>query len=72
MTLFDCSSDNGSVKAVGGDAETHRWLVDIGLLGAKFIVKSRKKNAVLVDFGDFSAVVCGNAAKCIEVVESKS
>lgn len=71
MTLFDRSVNSGRVNAIGGDPQTHRWLADIGLLDAAFTVKSRKKNAVLIEIGEpkFYAVVGATAAKQIEVVE---
>lgn len=69
MTLFDRNVNSGYIGSIGGDGDMHRRLVDMGLLDARFTVKSRKKNALLADFGDFSAVVCEKVARCIETVD---
>lgn len=66
MTLFD-SPSRGTVTAVGGDDQTHRRLVDLGLLGAKYTIKARRKSAVLVDYGDFSAVSSADVSSMIVV-----
>lgn len=55
MTLFDGPS-RGVVTAVGGDDSVHRRLVDLGLLDARYTKTASRKNAVLVDYGEFSAV----------------
>ncbi|MCM1368187.1 MAG: hypothetical protein NC184_05225 [Roseburia sp.] len=68
MTLFDRNVNSGFIRSIGGDEQTHRRLVDMGLLDARFTVRSRRENALLADFGDFSAVVCESAARCIETV----
>lgn len=71
MTLFDCPFDTGRISAVGGDPETHRWLADSGLIGLSYLVRARRKSAVLIDFGPggFTAAVSVAAAKQILVVE---
>ncbi|MCH5157828.1 MAG: hypothetical protein J1F33_01400 [Clostridiales bacterium] len=63
MTLFDCSS--GRIRLVGGDVDTHRRLVDLGLIGSNVVVKARVSSAVLVDFGQFRASVGKDTAKQI-------
>lgn len=72
MTLFDCDRYSvGTVKAIGGDRDTHRRLADMGLLGAKYRVRVVKKRSVLVDFGtEFSAVVEADIAAQVEVIEN--
>lgn len=69
MTLLDCKAqDGGTVRAIGGDRETHRRLVDMGLLDVAYDVKFKRKRSMLVDFrGEFSAVVTSAAAAQIEV-----
>lgn len=65
MTLFECST--GRISSIGGDSDTHRRLVDLGLIGAAVSVKAKVKTAVLVDFGEFRASVGENTAKQIIV-----
>ena len=44
MTLSDCEMHGEyTVAAIGGDVETHRRLVDMGLLGATATVRARKR-----------------------------
>lgn len=69
MTLYDFSGSNGAVTAIGGDEDTHRRLVDMGLLGAEFTLKARRRGGAMFDFGDFSAVVGSDTAKEITVRE---
>ncbi len=67
MTLFDSPKPCGVIKAIGCDEATHRRLVDMGLLDAKYRVKARRRGAVLVDYGGFSAVTRKELAESIEV-----
>lgn len=70
MTLFDCSvNSSGIVSDIGGTAETHRRLVDLGLMGAVYRVRARNSHSVLVDFGAVSAVIQSNVAANIKVLE---
>lgn len=66
--VFDGLNNSGVIEAIGGDADTHRRLVDMGLLGAKYSVKARRKNAALIDFGEFSAVVGKTTLECLKTV----
>ncbi len=68
MNLFDCPK-RGVIVSVGCDDDTHRRLVDMGLVGALFCVKARRGSAALVDYGDFSAVTRAAIAREIEVRE---
>ncbi len=70
MTLFDGPS-RGVVTAVGGDEQTHRRLVDLGLLGARYTVEAKRKRAVLVDYGEFSAVSGADVASMIFVAPAR-
>lgn len=69
MTLFDFDGKKGKVTAVGGDGDTHRRLVDMGLIDAEFCVRARKKAGALVDYGDFCAVTGETVARKIFVTE---
>ncbi|MCH5165470.1 MAG: hypothetical protein J1G01_03610 [Clostridiales bacterium] len=73
MTLFDCNTESaGVVGAIRGDLETHRRLVDMGLLGVEYLVRAKKKQSLLSDFGSqFSAVVQSSVAEQIEVIENR-
>ena len=71
MTLFDFEGQRGKVTAVGGDGDTHRRLVDMGLIDAGFTVRARKKVGALVDYGDFCAVTGDDIAKQIFVIEKR-
>lgn len=66
-SIFDCSGADGVIKSVGCDDDTHRRLVDMGLIGASYHIKARRRGAALVDFGDFSAVTRDELSKQIEV-----
>ncbi len=68
-SLFRYDKPRGVIKRIGCDAETHRRLVDMGLIGAVFGVKVRRKGGALVDYGDFSAVTRNDLAAEIEVGE---
>lgn len=68
MNLFDCRK-RGVIVSVGCDDDTHRRLVDMGLVGAEFTVKARRSGAALVDYGDFSAVTREALAREITVRE---
>lgn len=68
MNVLDGFNNSGVIEAIGGDADTHRRLVDMGLLGAEYSVKARRKNAALIDFGDFSAVVGRSTLECLKTV----
>ena len=72
MTLFDCDKGHGGyIMSVGGSEKTHRRLVDMGLLGARFYVRARVGRSMLVDFDDsFSAVIEYALAQQTEVKES--
>ncbi len=74
MTLSDCEMyGEYTVAAIGGDVETHRRLVDMGLLGLTATVRARKKSSLLADFGsDFSAVVHTTIANSIEVKSNRA
>lgn len=69
MTLLDCKAqDRGVVRAIGGDADTHRRLVDMGLLDVGYDVRFKRKRSMLVEFrGEFSAVLTSAVAAQIEV-----
>ncbi len=67
MNLFDCANASGVIKSVGGDAEVHRRLVDMGLLDTHYTVRVRKRGALLVDYGDFCAVTDKSVAELISV-----
>lgn len=69
MTLSSARGNTGKITSIGGDDETHRRLVDMGLVGLDYAVSARRGKAVLVDFGDFSAVVRDDVAKLIGVSE---
>ncbi|MDE6029402.1 MAG: ferrous iron transport protein A [Clostridiales bacterium] len=70
MTLFDCSvNGSGTVTQIGGGDATHRRLVDLGLLGARFHVRARNKHSVLVDFGPMSCVIQSSVAANITILE---
>ncbi|MDE7463994.1 MAG: ferrous iron transport protein A [Clostridiales bacterium] len=68
-SLFDCLGTNGVIKSIGCDGDTHRRLVDMGLLGASYAIKARRNGGALVDYGDFSAVTRFRIAREIEVEE---
>lgn len=72
MTLFDCEQGGGGyIVSVGGSEKTHRRLVDMGLLGARFYVRARVGRSMLVDFDDsFSAVIEYALAKQTEVIQN--
>ena len=69
MNLFDSTQKFGTIRAVGGDADMHRRLVDMGLLGSTYCVRVRKRGALLVDYGDFCAVTDKAVAERITVKE---
>lgn len=70
MTLFDCSvGSSGTVTQIGGGDKTHRRLVDLGLLNARYQVRARNKHSVLVDFGPTSCVIQSNVAANITILE---
>ena len=70
MTLFDCTvGSSGYVTQIGGGAETHRRLVDLGLIGAFYRVRARNRHSVLVDFGPTSCVIQSSVAANIEIRE---
>ena len=70
MTLFDCSvASSGKITRIDGSAETHRRLVDLGLLGASYRVRARNRHSVLVDFGATSCVIQSDVAANIKVLE---
>lgn len=73
MTLFDCTQNSeGNVRSIGCDRETHRRLVDMGLLGGSYRVRAKKKKSLLADFADeFSAVIERATAEQIEVIEKQ-
>ena len=67
MTLFDCSvNSSGIVTSIGGTAETHRRLVDLGIDGACYRVRARNSHSVLVDFGTVSCVIQSSVAENIK------
>lgn len=66
-SLSDGNISQGVIVSIDGDKETHRCLVDMGLVGASFAVKSKRKSGLLVDYGDFSAVTRIDVAKIINV-----
>ena len=68
-SLFDCLGASGVIKSIGCDGDTHRRLVDMGLLGAAYVIKARRGGGTLVDYGDFSAVTRDALAREIEVEE---
>ena len=74
MTLSDCDLyGEYTVSAIGCDADAHRRLVDMGLLGSTATVRARKKGSVLADFGaDFSAVVQTSVASQIAVKRDRA
>ena len=70
MTLFDCSVHSfGTVTNVGGDDATRRRLVDMGALGATYLVRAKTKRAILVDVDGISLVVEQPTAAKITVLE---
>ncbi len=69
MNLSDYSLKRGVIVSVGCDDDTHRRLVDMGLIGADFYIKSRRGGAALIDYGDFSAVTRNALAREITVRE---
>ena len=73
MTLFDCKPNTvGKIGAIGGDADTHRRLVDMGLMDMGCFVRVKSRRAVLADFDcGFTAVVQSDLATEIEVAVRK-
>ncbi len=71
-SLLDSFSDCGVITSIACDDDTHRRLVDMGMLGVKYRVKSRRSGAMLVCYGDFSAVTRNELAAEITVRESHS
>ena len=70
MKLFDCRvGSSGYVAHIGGGYETHRRLVDLGLLGASYCVRARNRHSALVDFGAVSCVIQSSVAANIEIRE---
>ena len=70
MTLFDCGVGfTGTVTRIGGGEDTHRRLVDLGLIGAFLHVRAKNKHSVLVDFGSSSCVIQSTVAANIEIRE---
>lgn len=71
MTLFDSTENDGMITAISGDAETHRRLVDLGLLNARYRIKARRKSALYVYFENgghgFCAVVEAKVARRLEI-----
>ena len=67
MTLSGAHSNTGKIIGIAGDDETHRRLIDMGLVGLSYTVSARRGKALLVDFGDFFAVVRDDVAKIIGV-----
>ncbi len=71
MTLFDLAThDSGTVhKITADDPDTHRRLVDMGLIGADVRVRAKRRRSILVDFSDsFAAVLEADTADRIEVI----
>lgn len=66
-SLLDCLGTSGVIRSIGCDCDTHRRLVDMGILGATYNIKSCRRGGTLVDYGDFSAVTRDELAKEIEV-----
>ncbi|MCH5162843.1 MAG: hypothetical protein J1G38_05080 [Clostridiales bacterium] len=66
-SIFDSENNSGVIKSVGCDGDTHRRLVDMGLLGATYRIKAKKRGSALIDFGDFSAVTRDELSRSIEV-----
>lgn len=70
MTLFDCSVHSfGTVTNVGGDETTRRRLVDMGVVGAAYLVRAKTGRAILVDVDGISLVVEQSTAAKITVLE---
>ena len=70
MTLFDCRvGSSGYVTKIGGGADTHRRLVDLGLIDACYRVRARNRHSVLVDFGPTSCVIQSSVAANIQIRE---
>lgn len=69
MTLSDCKAGSaGKVAAVRGDVDTHRRLVDMGILDGEYLVRAVRGGAWLVEFlGEFSVVAAKPIATQIEV-----
>ena len=71
MTLFDSPNDDGMITAINGDAETHRRLVDLGLVNARSRIIARRKSAGCGYFehggAGFGAVVVAEIAKRLGV-----
>lgn len=69
MTLSDCKAgSSGKIAAVRGDADTHRRLVDMGILDGEYLVRAVRGGARLVEFcGEFSIVAAQPIATQIEV-----
>lgn len=74
MTLFDVKAQSaGIVVGIGGDMQTHRRLVDMGLLGCEYGVRAKRKQSMLVEFRrEFSLVVTSSVAREIEVKQSEN
>lgn len=70
MTLFDCTVGSlGEIAEIGGGENTHRRLIDLGLMQSGFRVRAKTKQSVLVDFGGVSCVIRANVAANIQVHE---
>ncbi len=72
MTLFDRSAQRtGKIVSVGGSGDTHRRLVDMGLIGSTFKVRARTKRSVLAEFGvGFAAAVSAETAGIVQIIET--
>lgn len=70
MTLFDCLVHSyGTVTQIGGDEKTRRRLVDMGVVGATYLVRAKTGRAILVDVDGISLVVEQPTAAKITVLE---
>lgn len=59
------------VAEVAGSKSVRRRLLDMGLLGASFVVIAKTKRAVLADFGTVAVVIDKPVACDIAVFEGK-
>ncbi len=73
MSLF--SRNSGVIIAISGDDATHRRLVDMGLLGARYVIRHKRGSLALADIscgGQTFSVSFGASAEKLIAVEGEN